>query len=291
MSGKIEFKKLRDFGEVINDTFLFIRENLKPLIKVFIYLCGFFILAGIIASVMQQLNMQTVSKNPNNPFAVTNMGDIFNWFYFLVILITMGSYTAITVSTLSFIALYIQKGKVAPSPEEVWAYFKYYFFRAFFSSIGVGLFMVFTFMLCLIPGIYVFPAMSLFFPIMILENAGFQYTFSRSFRLLKNQWWLTAGVILVIWVIAYSCMMFASMPGLILTMVGTFLPGVKEWSKVMIVFGSILQHLSYVFMMIPVIGVTLCYFNLVEVQESAGLMDRINQFGEDKNDNISLEEY
>lgn len=291
MSGKIEFKKIRDFGEVINDTFVFIRENFRPLIKVFIYLCGFFILAGIIASIMQQFDMQTVSKQPNNPFAVKNMGDIFSWYYFAVILITMGSYTAITVSTLSFIALYIQKGKVAPVPEEVWAYFKYYYFRAFFSSIFVGLFLVFAFMLCLLPGIYVFPAMSLFFPIMILENTGFQYAFNRGFKLLKDQWLTTAGAILVIWVIAYACMMFASVPGLILTMIGTFLPAAKEWSKVMVIIGTILQHISYVFMMISVIGVTFCYFNLVEVQESAGLMDRINQFGEDNDAHTSSEEY
>jgi hypothetical protein len=290
MSGKIEFKKLRDFGEVINDTFLFLRENFKPLIKVFIYLCGFFILAGIIASVMQQLNLQAMTRNPNNPFG-GSMSNLFTWNYFLVIVISMVTYTAITVSTLSFITLYIQKGKVAPEPEEVWAYFKYYFFRAFFSSIGVGLFMMVAFMLCIIPGIYVFPAMSLFFPIMILENAGFQYTFSRAFKLLKDQWLLTAGVVLVIWVIAYSCMMFASVPGLILTMIGTFFPGAKEWSKVMVIIGTILQHISYVFMMIPVIGVTFCYFNLVEVQESAGLMERIHQFGEDKNENTTLEEY
>ncbi|WP_316812802.1 hypothetical protein [Pedobacter heparinus] len=290
MSGKIEFKKLRDFGEVINDTFLFIRENFRPLIKMFIYLCGFFILAGIIAAVMQQLNLQAIGANPNNPFA-GGINNLFTWNYFLVIFISMGTYTAITVSTLSFIALYIQKGKVAPNPEEVWAYFKYYFFRAFFSSIGVGLFLTFAFILCLLPGIYVFPAMSLFFPVMILENAGFIYTFNRSFKLLKNQWWLTAGVILVIWVIAYSCMMFASAPGFILTMVGTFIPGAKEWSKVMVIVGTILQYISYAFMMIPVIGVALCYFNLVEVQESSGLMDRINQFGEEKNGDTSLEEY
>jgi hypothetical protein len=291
MSEKIEFKKLRAFGEVINDTFLFIKENFKPLLKVFIYLCGFFILTGIIASVMQQLYLQTVPKRAGNPFAFGRIADVFNWNYFLVILVSIGSYAAITVSTLSFIALYIKNEKVAPSPEEVWAYFKYYYFRAFFSSIVIGLFLFCAFILCVVPGVYVFPAMALFFPIMILENADFGYTFSRSFKLLKDQWWVTAGVILVIWVIAYACMAFASVPGMILTMIGNFIPGIKEWSKLMIIIGTILQHISYVFMMIPVIGVTFCYFNLVEVQESTGLMDRIQQFGEDKKGNTSLEEY
>nr|WP_121269664.1 hypothetical protein [Pedobacter schmidteae] len=291
MSEKIEFKKVRAFGEIINDTFLFVRENLRALLKVFVYLCGFFVLAGIVASVMQQLSVQGMISNAGNPSAFANMGSVFTLNYFLVILFSMGTSAAITVSTLSFIALYIQKGKVAPSPEEVWAYFKYYFFRVFFSNIFLMLFVVFAFMLCLIPGFYVFPAMCLFFPIMVLENSDFSYAFSRSFKLLKDQWWVTAGTIFIIFMIAYACMMFAAVPGMILTMVGTFIPGLEEWKMVMLIIGAIIQNLSYVFMMIPFIGVAMVYFNLVEVQESTGLMDRINQFGQTKDDATGLEEY
>lgn len=291
MSGQIEFKKLRDFGEVISDTFLFIKENLKPLLKVFVYLCGFFILAGIVASAMQQINVLGMARDTENPFAFQNPMAVFNWNYFVVILFSIGTYAAITVSTLSYIALYIQNGKVAPTPDEVWAYFKFYYFRAFFSSIAVGIFLVIAFALCLVPGIYVFPAMTLFFPVMILENGSFEYAFRRSFKLLKDQWLATAGIILVIWVITYACMMFASVPGVILTMIGTFLPGLEKWNKLIVIIGTVIQNLSYVFMLIPVIGASFCYFNLVEMQESSGLMDRINQFGEEKNEKTGLEEY
>lgn len=291
MVQQVEFKKQRAFGEIINDTFLFIRQNFKPLLRVFFYLCGFFILAGIIASVMHELNMQKIPKQVNGSFSSRNVFDVFNWNYFLVLVVSLGSYAAITVATLSFIAVYIQKGKVAPSPEEVWAYFKYYYFRAFFSSLAIGLFIFVAFLCCIVPGLYIFPAMSLFYPIMILENADFMYAYRRSFKLLKNQWWVTAAVILVIYLIAYSCMMIPAVPGLLFTMIGTFIPEAKEWQMVTVIIGSILQNLTYVFMMIPVIGLAFCYFNLVEVQESAGLMDRIHQFGEEKNENPPLEEY
>ena len=279
MSDKLEFRKLREFGEIINDTFVFIRENFRPLLKVFIYLCGFFLLAGIAASVMQELNLQEMGVKSKSIFGFGKTADMLSWQYLLLIIFSMGIYTAVTVSTLSFIALYIQKGKVAPTPEEVWAYFRYYFFRVFFSSIFVGVFTVFCFVLCLLPGIYVFPAMSMFFSIMILENSDFAYSFSRSFKLLKDQWWATAGAVLIIWVISYACMSFASVPAVVLMMAGTFIPALGEWNVVMIVIGSILQYVSYVFMMIPIIGVTLCYFNLAERQESAGLIDRIGQLG------------
>ncbi len=291
MLEKLEFKKLRAFGDIINDTFLFIRENFRPLLKVFIYLCGFFLLATTITSVMQQLDMKTAmgSSGPRSGFS--KMGALFTFNYFLVIVFSLASYAAITVSVLSFIALYIQNENVAPSPEQVWAYFKYYFFRVFFSSFFIGVFLVLAFVLCLVPGFYVFPAMSLFFPVMVLENADFQYSFGRSFKLLKDQWWLTAGAIFILWVITYACMMFASVPAIALTMVGTFIPAAKEWSTVMIIIGTIIQSLTYVFTVIPVIGLALCYFNLVEIHESTGLMDRINQFGEAKDHAAGAEEY
>jgi hypothetical protein len=126
---------------------------------------------------------------------------------------------------------------------------------------------------------------------MVLENTNFQYAFNRSFKLLKNQWWATAGAMFIIWVIAYACMTFASVPALVLTKAGTFFPGFEGWSVIMIIIGTIILNLSYVFMVIPIIGVSLCYFNLVEVQESTGLMDRINQFGEGKDNFEGQEEY
>jgi hypothetical protein len=291
MLEKLEFKKIRAFGEIINDTFLFIRQNFRPLLKVFVYLCGFFILAGMFAGIMYQLGVKTTLNNPGGSSSFSKLNQVFTFNYFLVIVFSICSYVAIMVTTLSFIALYMEKGKVAPTPEEVWAYFKYYYFRVFLSSIFTLLFISLGFVFCLIPGIYLFPAMSLFFPIMILENTDFGYAFSRSFKLLRNQWWTTAGAIFVIWVIAYAGLSFASVPAMILTMVGTFLPGLENWSQIMIIIGTIIQYLSQVFLMIPVIGIALCYFNLTEVQESPGLMDRINQFGVGKTNAPGLEEY
>ncbi|TCC97647.1 hypothetical protein [Pedobacter hiemivivus] len=289
----LELKKAREFGEIINDTFLFIRQNFKPLLKVFAYLCGFFILAGMIAGIIQQLEMETTLNGLKQGKASwqTTMATLFTFNYLLVAILSFCSSAAILVSTLSFIALYIQKGNVAPTPDEVWGYFKYYYFRVFFSNIIVILFVSLGFLFCLLPGIYLFPAMSLLLSMMVLENTNFQYAFNRSFKLLKNQWWVTAGAVLIIWVIAYACMSFAAIPTLVLKMGGAFFPGIEGWSKMFTIIGVALQYLSYVFMMIPVIGVSLCYFNLVEIQESTGLMDRINQFGEEKDHFSGLEEY
>src|ERR1700748_2410241 len=54
MTPNIELAKPRDFGEIINDTFAFVRQNLKPLLKYFFIFCGFFILASAATSILIQ---------------------------------------------------------------------------------------------------------------------------------------------------------------------------------------------------------------------------------------------
>lgn len=296
MSDKLEFRKLREFGEIINDMFQFIKQNFRPLMKTYIYLCGFFVLAGMLAAIMYQVGLQKIGFGNGGNQAVSNpltrFSQIFTFNYFLVIIFSVLNYTAIVVSTLSFIALYVQKGNQAPSVEEVWAYFKYYFLRVFGSSIAISIFLIVCLLFCGLPFFYVFPAMSLFYSVMVLENGSFEYSFSRSFKLLKDQWWVTAGAILVIWIITYACMSMASMPAIILTMVSAFTKASGGLSTLIIVVSTVIQYVCQVFMVLPVIGVTLCYFNLAERLDNTGLLERINQLGKSEtNLNSTPEDY
>lgn len=290
---QVEFKKIREFGEIINDTFLFVKQNLKPLFKVFTYLCGFFILASLIAAVAQQLGMVKMMKTQAgygnySSFARTN---IFTVQYFFVMIFGLANYTAINVTVLSYISIYIKKGNTAPTVEEVWAYFKYYFFRALAGTLVVGGFMIICFAVCLIPGIYVFPALSMFFPIMIIENASIGYSFNRGFKLLKDYWWVTAGSILLIWIITYATISLASLPAVLFSMLSVLSAEGKGLDQGMVILTTVIQYVCQVFMVLPVIGVTLCYFNLTERHENTGLFDRINKLGEEQNPFKSTEEY
>lgn len=295
MLNKIEFKKIREFGEIINDTFSFIRQNFKPLFRVLIYLCGFFVLAGMIAAISYQVSLQ---KNmglagPENSYGISRLSQVFSLSYLMVILLAMANYTSMYVATLSFIALYIEKGNIAPGMEEVWAYFKYYFFRVMGSGILVSFFVMIAFMCCFFPGVYVFPAMSLFYPIMVLENRTFGDTFNRSFKLLKGQWWVTAATIFVIWIIAYATMSFASLPAMILGLVSAFASGGRGMSTSIVIITTVIQYICQLFLVLPIIGATFCYFNLSERQESTGLFSRIESFGAEDHKDIhsSPEEY
>lgn len=291
MSEKVEFKKLREFGEIINDTVRFCKENFKPLFKVFIYFCGIFILAAMVASILQQTGMQRAIRNIDPRDTFGRLAGYASMSYFFVALFETINYTALNVAILSFIALYIEKGNAAPTVEEIWGYFKYYFLRVLGSGLMLTLLMVASFGMCFLPGIYMFPAISLMIPIMIFENASLSYSFSKSFKLLKEQWWTTAATLLILWVITYATTAFASLPATIMIMVSSLTGGFSGLSDGIIIFSAILQGICKVFMIIPIIGVSFCYFNLSERQSSSGLMDRIQKMGQDDNPFHSKEEY
>jgi hypothetical protein len=289
MPENLEFKKLREFGEIINDMFLFIKQNFKALLKVFVYFSGIFLLGSIIAGIYQQIGMQRALVSGDNAFSM--LQQMFSVSYFLVLIFNLASYTAMNVSILSFIAVYIKKGNVAPSLEEVWAYFKFYFFRVLGSGILIGLFCMLCFLFFLIPGIYVMPAMMLFFPIMVYENASFGYSFERAFKLVKGHWWITFGTIVIIYFITLASQSMASLPALIFTFLSAFTEGAKGLSNTAIIISTTVQYICQVFMIIPLVGISICYFNLVERLDSTGLMDRIGQMGTSKEPFHTPEEY
>jgi len=289
-SAPVEFKKHREFGDIINDTFMFIRQNLKPLLRVFIYLCGFFVLATVGSTIMQQISSQKLIATAGQYDSGRVFARMFTFQYLLVFAFGLLNYSAMTVSILGYIVLYIEKGNIAPTVEEVWAYFKYYYMRVLSSSVVVSIFLLVCFLCCLIPGIYVFPAMSIFFPVMIMENASLSYSFSRSFNLLKGEYWTSAGAIFIIWIITYAATTFTSLPAIAVTFFSAFTSATHTLSTGTIIFSSIMQALAQVFMIIPLVGATLCYFNLVEHKDNTGLMDRLSQMGQ-KKEGLSNEEY
>jgi hypothetical protein len=286
MEPNIELAKPRDFGEIISDTFLFIRQNFKGLLKSFFIFCGFFMIASAISMSMVQLRLQqlTSSLTPGRSIGPTSFDTIseffVNWLLLMVFGLCMLSTNLLVV--ICYIALYKQKGNVAPTTPELWSYFKYYFIRLFFSLLLILVMLMVGYMLCLIPGIWLFPIFGLIFPIMIIENASFGYAFSRAFKLISNNWWVTAGAVFIFWVVTYCLVLFISIPTSIMNVSSVFLhpektPVLSTWQ---IIFTTVLQQLMQVFLIIPTIGICLCYFNLTESKDGTSLLNRIGKFGE-----------
>lgn len=276
MAALLEFRKIREFGEIIDDSFAFLKQNFKPLMKTLVYLCGFFILAGIVISVMSELAVvNEIAKNTEygeRSMALSTINKI------LTCVLALLTYTAVTACVISYIALYVEKGNVPPAIDEVWAYFKYYYLRVLVAALLVGFFMVVCFVFLLLPGIYVFPVMSLFFPIMIFENASAGYSFGRAFKLIKDQWWITAGTILVMYVITYMFTLLAVLPAILVGFMSGFMQA-ESAKTIVVVVTAIAQYLCFLMYVLPLIGASFCYFNLQERLESTGLLQRIADMG------------
>ena len=293
----IEFKQTRDFGQLINDTFTFVRQNFKPLLKTYFIFCGIFVLASMLAMLMQQYKLVNVFNTDAGAVAgrksgIFGFGNTFGTAYFISLLFSLAGAISTVTAIISYIAIYIRKGNVAPTIDEVWAYFKYYFLRIFLSSIPLTLLVIVGFVLCLVPGFYLFPFMAMFYPIMIIENGEFGYSFSRSFKVIKDNFWLTLGTLIVIYIIIYACMSAVVLPTTLFSMIGLFSKSSPHMSMALTMVTTVLQSLCQVFTIIPLITVTLCYFSLVEQKENTGLMERISNFGEGNNQpDLPTEEY
>lgn len=282
MKEKIEFRKVRDFDRSIGDTLLFIKQNFKPLFKSTLYLCGFFILAGMVSSMITQLQIYDLTDNFDNgnySENVSSWSTLYGWRYFLVIIFAILNYTALSASVLSFVALYVAKGNVAPTVEEVWSYFKYYFFKMLWAGILVAILWTICFFFCFFPGVYVTPAFYIVYAVMVLENEEFSAAFSRSFTLVKNNWWMTFATIFVVLIITVACTTIVMLPSYVLTMVGTFTHHEAGLQRGYQIFLSVSQSISQLFLVIPLVSAAVIYYSLVERKESVGLLVRIADFG------------
>ncbi|RNL49661.1 hypothetical protein [Pedobacter jejuensis] len=294
MLSKIEFKKVRDFGQIINDTFTFIRQNLKPIVKTYFIFSGLFVLGAMLSMLLQQYKTIGMinSIDGNTARNAFGFGSLYGIEYYLAVIFSFAGYASTTVAILSYIAVYVQKGNETPTTDEVWGYFKHYFFRVFGSSFLLILMLIIGFIFCLVPGFWLFPFVAMIFPIMVVENGTLGYAFNRSFKIIKDNFWLTFGTLFIIWIIVYACMSIVVLPTTIFSMIGLFSHKKPHMSLPFSMITTVLQYLCQVFTIIPIVTITLSYFSLVEQKESTGLMERISNFGNtDKPIDTRPEEY
>jgi hypothetical protein len=296
MKQPLELRKTRDFGQVINDSFTFLRENFKPLFKSLVIICGLFVLIGTVTSVFQYMSMMGLYTGRMN-FDTSNTYEVssYTYSYFLtaffngVVLLLLE--VCIHLVTLAYISVYLQKGNQTPTFEEVWGYFKYYFFRVLGSGILLFLLIVIGCVLCFIPGIYLGNVFSLVIPIIVIENSSFSFAFNKSFQLIKDNWWFVLGVAFITYLIVGVASSFASVPLTIIPLAGKFFYQ-KSYTLPLLIIFSALRNILMLCYALPVIAIALCYFKLSEEKEGLGLLGRIENFGKTNDNNPTLpEEY
>lgn len=271
---KIEFQRYRDFGQIINATFEFLRENIKQLAKAVIYLVGpFILLTGIFGGLYQKDLFSFTSTTTS----LSEFGISFGLYILFAILSIM-----ILISTVySYIIIYLKKEDELPiEVDDVWLKVKDNIVKTILFSVGYTIITLLATVLLIIPGIYVSVALMIIYIVGLNEEKGFLDSMSRSFYLVKNKWWFTFGLLIVLSLIQGFLGFLFQVPQYIAMFVIAFNSvdgnGTDSITEIILIITTIISTLNFIFYAISLVGIAFHYFSLVEQKEAKGLLDKID---------------
>lgn len=298
----LEIRKSRSFGDMVNLTFAFIRQNYKKLGKSLFYIVGIpALLTG--ALIGQSYAEMLTSVNDPNAFMemMLNTG----------IRIALGSIAAMAASLLliglvnNYVFLYMERGYDGFEVSDVWQATRDSLGRIFVTGLGMGLLWggavllwvastmlseilgVLVILASIVPLIYFAIVLSFVFTVRLREDVGVFQSISRSMQLIKGHWWETAGVVFVVSLVANFVSSLFIMPVWIIVVI----VGATSGSNIDEAISSgglgvaivavmvIALTLNYLIAAMPMLANVLQYFNLVEKSEGVGLLERIERMG------------
>jgi hypothetical protein len=280
----IDFRQQRDFGEVLNATFAFFRLNIGKLGKaILFYTCPFLIIQGM-ARVYYNLSFMTLS----NILLKQGMGAIFSHFFTstaMLLLTTFLSSLMANLTVYSYIKAYVEKGLNGFTLDDVWRNLKQNFFRVFLASLVTGVLLFIGFIMCFVPGIYLYVSFSFIIIIMMYEGKSFRASFKRSFSLAHYQWWSVFLLILVVYFILYIVSLLFSIPQTIINSaynLNSLDPGNDTTvMKYLMIVITMLATLAWGFIScVMFIALSFKYYSIIEKKESPGLLKEIEELEE-----------
>lgn len=271
-------EKERDFTDIVNATFSFISQEFKLLFKVYALYAGIPIIAVAILTAIYSGNsftnlLQTIQGKaaPVQPdFGVIAGMTIVSF----IVSIFLAGLTA------AYLDEYKTKGKGQFVAGDVWNNFFSQLPMNFAISIVTLLMIIVGIAFCLFPGIYLAMPLSLAITILYIEKSDFGDVIKRCFDLIKNNWWMTFGLVIVVYLIVAILGGLFSIPAAVIGMVQgfTIATGSAESFDSMpiiitTIIGGIGQYLLY-----PVIyiAIGIHYFNLREQKDKTSLFQKIS---------------
>jgi hypothetical protein len=290
---KVELRKVRDFSDNLNDTFVFIRQNLKPLLTAFLGIAGVFMLVAAILQGLSQNEMGSLIEeilNAGSSRAFTSPSQFMNEYYFLGIIASLATIIAMQVVIVGYLKVYESKSNEAPEIGEVWDVFKKYFLPVLVYSIPLYLLTIIGFMLCIAPGVYLAVVFMIFPAVIIMEDETFGDAFNRCFTLIKENFWPSLGIYLVVYLIySFSAGIISAVVGLLTGLLSYFTT--NDVGTTMAIVTSVLNIFTFVFYVVFYVSVTLNYFSLTERYDGTGMMRRLESLGGTTTTNNTDEEY
>ena len=287
---KIILRKERDFGEVLNATFQFLRQNAGLLVKSLLFIAGPALALGVVINPFS--GASGFLFNPTELQAL----EVEGWGAFFFARIAVGAVLstfgwALAIAAVNeAVALYRERGPGEVEWEDVWRRAR----RSMWKVIGTSLLLVLLFgvalVIVLVPClgalaylvgfVYFGTALSLAFIAQAEEGAGAVASLGRSRALVRDYFWPTFGVVFVSGIIYYALSTCFSLPSIVITMLTAFhgiegnaAPG--AYGVLLMVFGVIAALGGVLAYAVPLVAIAFQYYSLVEQKERTGLMERV----------------
>jgi hypothetical protein len=290
----IEFQKYRDFGDLLGDTFAFIRQEYKFLGRVLLTYAGPFVLVSAIANAWAQKSILAMAGLMVNNDPMEILAEFGLKFAILVIAAILSSTVMICV-VYSYIKLYVERGKDNFSQEAVWFQVVQKFVPVLLALVAMYFLIFLGMIFCIIPGIYLYVVFALVLSSIILSDKPINASFERSMYLVKENWWFTFGVGLVISIIVGIASYIFTLPSSIMSMflsVNTISGETSEVSNIIfMILATIGSFAASILAGMPHITLALLYFGMIEKKESPGLLNKIEQINRNEEDNDTINRY
>lgn len=273
-----DFNKTRNIGDIIVDTFAYIRIHFNTLGKSILFFAFPFYILGI--SLSQEAASLSFDTILNSVDPISTVNEIFGFRYFLGVTLSWIGSLVIIVVPIKHIQL-VRDG-IEPTlgnmayelPKQALGVWGLAIIISFASGIALLLF--------IIPGIFVYTKLSLANSAYLIDKDQVSDGLGTSWEITKDYWWTTFLIVVVMYILVFFAATIISIPASI----GTLFLGESgvlqesgNISSVFLAFSYLLNALGATFYIIMHIALSLHYLNLKERKEGGGLRAQIDALG------------
>jgi hypothetical protein len=198
----VEFNKQRDLGAIIGDTINFLKNEGQPFFSTILKFSIIPILITVALSIYYIFYVDEVIRlgSDEDPFVV--FGLLFSSPFLILSLAQIVTFAFIMVSAYAYIKSYAEnRGKV--NFDDVREVMKDKLLPYIGLSILNSIVIVIGFLFLFVPAVYFGVVLTLSGPLLIFEEKSVSKAFGDSFSFIKNYWWETFGVLLVIHILIW----------------------------------------------------------------------------------------
>lgn len=299
-----EFQKKRDFGAVIGDSLQFFTRNFKSFLLGFLIYIGPFFLIGALG--MVYLGRQFMSlMDPVS--AADGLFEVVGATFLVIPLIFLASIFMIAFTCA--MAQKHQNNAQPPLANEIWPYVRKNLWPATKAILTVFFLIALPYALILIVGVsmnaeialavliflslpvvlYFMVPLTIYVILQVLENKPVVESLKRSFFLVRERWWNTFAVYLVLSILASIASYIFILPAYIIFFIqtmgslqsGQLSPEFGLWLGIIYACGFLGSLFAGMY---QVTGIILQYFSLKEQKEGTGLLQRIQHLDTPSNE-------